>query len=283
MGTPEDARRKAPRPPHGDEADLFREFNPRLARIVQGRTDAPPDIVDDACAFAWQQFMQYQPDRDRHWKAWLVTTAQRELWRLWRQQTRHESLSADEDEHGEPWRWDVGDERDHAAIRLRLREALQAFARLPERRREIKALQVAGFSYEEIAEMRGLSWTRVNHVLAEANAALREHQVRTDRARVELAPRARRLDELEQDPPLWLRRAIGTRPSIQSERAVLAWPRAALAIDDYRREYGRGLGDDPVGERPAGREAAQAFDLASAAIAQAVRARTRNRERGVER
>jgi DNA-directed RNA polymerase specialized sigma24 family protein len=182
-----------------------------------------------------QQFMQHQPDRDRHWKSWLVTTAERELWRLWRQQTRHQSLSADEDEHGELRRWDVGDEHDHAAIRLRLREALQAFARLPERRRDIKALQVTGFSYEEIAETRGLTWTRVNHVLGEANAALREHQVRTERARVELAPRARRLDELEQDPPLWLRRAIGKRPAMKSERAVLAWRRAALAVDDYRR------------------------------------------------
>ena len=246
MGTPEDARRRATRPPHGDEADLFREFNPRLARILQGRTDAPRDLVDNACAFAWQQFMQYQSDRDRHWKAWLVTTAERELWRLWRLQTRHVSLSADDDESGERLRSDAEDERDHAAIRLRLREALQAFARLPERRREIKALQVTGFSYDEIAEMRGLTWTRVNHVLAEANAALREYQVRTEAVRVDMTPRAMRLDELDQDTPPWLRRAIGKRPSTQSERAVLAWRRAALMVDDYRREYGGGLGDPAV-------------------------------------
>jgi DNA-directed RNA polymerase specialized sigma24 family protein len=235
------------------------------------------------CIRAWEQFMQHQPDRDRHWKAWLVTTAQRELRRLWRLQMRDVSLSTDEDDHGELRRWDVRDERDHAAIRLRLREALQAFARLPERRREIKALQVTGFSYEDIAEMRGLTWTRVNHVLAEANAALREHQTRTERMRADMAPRARRLDELEQDPPLWLRRAIGKRPAAQSERAVFAWRRAALAIDDYRREYGRGLGNDPIGERPADRAAARAFDLASAAMAQAVRARTTVRGRGLER
>jgi hypothetical protein len=67
----------------------------------------PPDIVGDACAFVRQQFMQHQPDRDRHWKSWLVTTAERELWRLWRLQTARLSLSAHENEHGELRRWDA--------------------------------------------------------------------------------------------------------------------------------------------------------------------------------
>jgi DNA-directed RNA polymerase specialized sigma24 family protein len=234
----------------GDEADLFRQFNSQLVRTVQRRTSTSREIVDDACAFAWQQFMQHQPDRERNWRAWMVTTAEREAWRLHRAEVGHVSLSIDDG--GAPASWDRADERDKAAIRLRLREALRAFARLPEARREIKALQITGFSYDEIAEMRGLTYTRVNHLLAEANATLREVQARSAAVRIDGPRRAVRLDELEQDPPTWLRRAIGRRPSVANERrAVLAWRRAALTIDDYRRQYGRGLGDDTLGERPA--------------------------------
>jgi len=47
-----------------------------------------PDIVDDACNFAWMEFMRCQPDRDRNWRSWLVTTAQREAWRLHADDTR---------------------------------------------------------------------------------------------------------------------------------------------------------------------------------------------------
>jgi RNA polymerase sigma factor (sigma-70 family) len=266
----------------GDEEDLFNSFNRALVRIVQRHTNTSRDVVDDACAFAWQQFLQHQPDRDRNWRAWLVKTAEREAWRLDGIDRNHASLSIDDLDWVAPAEWDVPD-RDRAAIRMRLRDALEAFSRLPERRREIKALQITGFSYEEIAEMRGLTYTRVNHILAEANATLREQQAR-GAVTVDGSPRARRLNELEQDPPRWLRRAIGRLPSITNERqAVLAWRRAALTIDDYRRVYGRGLGDEPIGDRPTELEAARAFDVARASIARAVEARSRPPHRGLER
>jgi hypothetical protein len=41
-----------------DEADLYLAFNPRLVRIVQRSVDAPRELVDDACAMAWVQFMR---------------------------------------------------------------------------------------------------------------------------------------------------------------------------------------------------------------------------------
>jgi hypothetical protein len=65
------------RAPLGDEAELYRAFNPHFVRIVQRRANTSPDIVDDACAFAWQQFMRYQPDRERNWRSWLITIAER--------------------------------------------------------------------------------------------------------------------------------------------------------------------------------------------------------------
>jgi choline dehydrogenase-like flavoprotein len=61
------------------------------------------------------------------------------------------------------------------------------------------------------------------------------------------------------EAPRWLKAAIGRRPRSQYDTPVLlAWRRAALAMDDYRRHYGRGLGDEPLGNRPTDREAARA-------------------------
>jgi hypothetical protein len=132
------------RPPlRGDEAELFRDFNRQFVRTVQWRTNAPREIVDDACAFAWQQVMRHQPDRDRNWRAWMLTTAEREAWRLREIEASHLSLSVDDDET--PVAWDVPDRRDQLAIRMRLREALGALADVPEGRRDIKALQITGF------------------------------------------------------------------------------------------------------------------------------------------
>jgi RNA polymerase sigma factor (sigma-70 family) len=284
MDSPQDGRRQAARPLLGDEAELFREFNPQLVPIVRHQTASSRDIVEDACAFAWQQFVQHQPDRNRNWRAWLVTTAEREVWRLHREEAKHLSLSDGAGEDGGAATWDVADGRDDAAIRLRLREALQAFGRLPERRREIKALQITGFTYEEIAEMRGLTYTRVNRLLVEAHAALRDEQGRVEATRIEGPRRAVRLAELEREPPLWLRKAIGRRPALTEDgRAVLAWRRAALSIDDYRRNFGRNLGSDPIGARPRDREAARAFDLTCTTIERALEARGGLRRRGLER
>src|SRR5215210_522462 len=37
----------------------------RLVAIVSWRVNTSPEIVEDACSFAWEQFMRYQPDRNR--------------------------------------------------------------------------------------------------------------------------------------------------------------------------------------------------------------------------
>jgi DNA-directed RNA polymerase specialized sigma24 family protein len=107
--------------------------------MVQRRVNTSPDIVDDACNFAWTEFLRYQPDRDRNWRSWLVTTAQHEA------ESAHTGLEVGghEDLVREP-----ADARDVVALRAELRAALEIFATVPERRREVKALQVTGLSYE---------------------------------------------------------------------------------------------------------------------------------------
>ena len=147
---------------------------------------------------------------------------------------------------------------------------MTAFGEVPERRRDIKALQVTGFSYQEIARMRGMSYSRVNRLIAEANQVIREEQGRENVGRTHASPRAARLEQLEDKPPPWLQGAIGRRPAVTGDpRALLAWRRAALAIDDYRRVHERDLGDDALGRRPQEADAAPTFDLADSAIGRA--------------
>src|SRR5687768_14919240 len=71
-------------PPRGDEGLLFLEFNEDLLRRVNQIVRTAPQTIEDACAFAWLQFLRHQPDRDGEWRSWLVRTAQREAWRLHR-------------------------------------------------------------------------------------------------------------------------------------------------------------------------------------------------------
>jgi hypothetical protein len=63
---------------------------------------------------------------------------------------------------------------------------------------------------------------------------------RIEALRPEASPRAARVRELEDHPPKWLTEAIGRAPgrNKSSSGVVLAWRRAALAIDDYRRAQG---------------------------------------------
>jgi len=63
-------------PAHGDEAELFRRFNPRLMRYVSGVVKiTASDTLEEACAHAWAQFMQHQPDRGDTGRAWLSVAA----------------------------------------------------------------------------------------------------------------------------------------------------------------------------------------------------------------
>jgi hypothetical protein len=59
----------------GDEAELFRQNDRPLRRIVQREVNTSPDIVEDACNFAWLQFMRHQPARGGNGSSWLITAS----------------------------------------------------------------------------------------------------------------------------------------------------------------------------------------------------------------
>jgi DNA-directed RNA polymerase specialized sigma24 family protein len=226
-------------PPRGDESELFREFNPRLVAYISDIVwFTTPHTVEDACAHAWAQFMRYQPDRGS-WQAWLILTAQREAWSLERALVREWlkarvlATSHASKDHAE---------RDEYELRADVGDALSLLAELPPRLREVALLRAFGLSHAEIVEATGASERRVQKLITEANNLIGEQLADRNHAETPLSPRARRLRELEQDPPGWLVAEIGSpiRPTVKrgGMEARRDWRRAALAVDDYRSAIG---------------------------------------------
>jgi len=97
--------------------------------------------------------MRYQPDRKRAWRAWLVTTAERQAIRLHRAEAAHVSMVERTDEA--EWIREPADPRSDRAERAEAVDALRVLAAVPERRRRVMELHVAGFTYDEIAAKLG--------------------------------------------------------------------------------------------------------------------------------
>jgi hypothetical protein len=85
-----------------------------------------------------------------------------------------------------------------------------------------------------------LSETRVDHLGREATAWLRREREIMEQPR---SPRAVRLRELESSPPKWLVSSIGRPPGLHvGMGGLLAWRRAALAVEDESGYLGAGGG-----------------------------------------
>lgn len=233
----------APTPPRGDEARLFREFNDDLMRLVAGNVrTSSPQTVEDACAFAWTQFMEHQPDRDQNWRGWLFRTAQREAWAIERERA---AVRDPADNHA---RMGYGpgvapSALDDMELQARVEDAISILRGLPERLQHVAMLRALGFRYRDIEEITGQKHERVKALVVRAGDHI--HDVLEARAANEshASPRAARLLELERDQPAWLVRHIGKFP--QHRRSDnrdsvrrRCWRRAALALDDYRNALG---------------------------------------------
>jgi DNA-directed RNA polymerase specialized sigma24 family protein len=149
-----------PRMLTGDEADVYREHHARLLAVLRVKVHTTDPIREDACSFAWLQFLRLQPDRDTAF-AWLCTTAIREAWRLTTLHHRHRELQR---EAPAPVDTDLA---------LDARDALNQLANLPDRQRRYLTLLVAGHSYADICHHTGATHTNVNKHLVRARRHLR--------------------------------------------------------------------------------------------------------------
>lgn len=156
----------------GDEERLFGELHPALLSRTARRVTAPYAVIEEACSFAWLQFVLCQPER-HHAFAWLTVVARHEAWRL----ARRETASTDISSGSRPWTGgelaeQVEDPRT-LEVEMDFKEALDLLAGLKQQQRTVLALRVAGFSYEEIAELTGRTYTWVNRHATEGRARLR--------------------------------------------------------------------------------------------------------------
>jgi len=162
---------------HGDEAELYSRLHAPLERVVRARVRGPAAAVEDACAYAWEQLLQRQPERSERLFGWLVTVATREGWRLVRIERRTAAAGAGELEQ-------VRAPEGELELHARALEALQALAGLRPAEKRLLALRAAGYSYREICALERRTYSWVNRHLTRGTRRLREtgrEGARTDR------------------------------------------------------------------------------------------------------
>jgi RNA polymerase sigma factor (sigma-70 family) len=151
-----------------DVETLYRECSEDLYRALRRRFDrsVPDALVEDACQAAWMIAWAHR-DRisDESPMGWLVTVARHELLALLHK-GRHE-LATGEDAI-------TADRRCDLELALAAREALATLAALTANQRQALSLKAAGYSYDELAELTGKTYTWVNRHLTEGRARLRE-------------------------------------------------------------------------------------------------------------
>ena len=253
----------------GDETELFLSFNDELVRTVGSMVRTSQQNIEDACTFAWVQFLVHQPDRDRTWKAWLVRVAQREAWTLDRGSRRLQPELSDEARVRRDPSASSADAWEACRVGEELDEAVGVLRQLPPRLREVAFLRATGFRYDQIAEVTGDSRTTVSRLVRRAHERIHDTIAADQRAKRPSPGRAGRLEELERELPAWLTDAIGRPPGHRAPNngaVLLQWRRAALLIDDYRRAYAIRDGERAIGERPADPEAARSYTLVATAI-----------------
>ena len=151
----------------GDQTALFAELHPKLARQVR-RLVRREENVQDACSFAFLQLLRYQPSRESVF-SWLLTVAVGEAVKLDQRGRREPPLPARED----GVELEPVDERANPEIVLETLAALEAIAAagLSARQARIVALHSAGYRYESISKLLGVSPRTVERQLLRAREA----------------------------------------------------------------------------------------------------------------
>src|SRR4051794_22548304 len=203
----------SPPGPRGDEAELFRAYNDELMRLVaRGVHGVSHQTIEDACAFAWAQFMSHQPDRDRNWRSWLTRTAEREAWALSRREQRQIGFKDfDRATADVPARLEASDA---FQIQQDVEDALALIGRLRPRLQRIALMRGLGFRYSDISAITGDSRARIGQLASVANQEIADMLATRRDSIHSTSPRAQRLWELESSPPEWLTERIGRLPRI---------------------------------------------------------------------
>jgi RNA polymerase sigma-70 factor (ECF subfamily) len=158
--------------PRGDEEALYRAHHTRLLRLIARDVPARPQVVEDACGFAWAELLARQPERTSI-VGWLRIVARREAIRLAQCDRVTVLMSAIDPDGLTDQGQSTSCPKASASQHRDALEALALLAALPERKRTFLTAKVAGFSYDEIAAELDVSWLTVNRQLVRARSAIR--------------------------------------------------------------------------------------------------------------
>lgn len=154
-----------------DVDELYTALAQPLERIVRRGVQAPDQVIEEACQFAWERLVVHRSRVRRDGAlAWLVKTAVREALKLVRRSRRDLSLEAEIEIGGADERSDLRPGPDEVYDR---RERLSRLGALSARQQRLLWLYALGLSYEEIAAQAGCSRRTVERQLQRARATLR--------------------------------------------------------------------------------------------------------------
>ena len=149
-------------------ARLFTEKRRYLLAIARRNASRDAD-AEEALQDAFVSFIaHFDPDSEAPPLAWLTLTLKRECWARSRRSLRHTGAQ-------EPIAVAPGPgqsiERSEAVI-----EARERLAQLKPAERRALGLIGAGYSYREVGEITGWTYTKVNRCASEGRAVLRSNQ-----------------------------------------------------------------------------------------------------------
>ena len=157
--------------------ELLELHEPALRRAAR-RVSICPEDAEDALQRALEILLTKSPTVDRHrLVAWMTVVTRHEALAVRRVRERALSPFTARDSNGiDPLGRESADlptPEELAERRERVVEARHALARLKADERRAIVLQAEGYSYAEICERCGWTYTKVNRCLAEGRAALR--------------------------------------------------------------------------------------------------------------
>ena len=153
-----------PGPRHDAIDHLYRTHAPRLARALARQVRAHPDVIEEACAFSWEQLLRH-PDvnvcDERRALAWLRTTAYRQALNLIACQRRTTATV------------DIARVAGPTRSRSGLHESrVEQLHQLPVRQQRFLLLQAAGYRVAEISQREHTTPRTVERQLVRARKTL---------------------------------------------------------------------------------------------------------------
>jgi DNA-directed RNA polymerase specialized sigma subunit, sigma24 homolog len=156
--------------------EIYAERREYLLSIARNNATGEAE-AEEALQEAFVSFIRhFDPERGAPPMAWLTLTLKRQCWAKRRAQHLDRHLGQEAERGGE----ELGSflESIHSPssgpeeLVLKRAEARTRLGRLKPDERTALLLQAAGFSYREIGERRGWSYTKTNRCIAEGRAAL---------------------------------------------------------------------------------------------------------------